>query len=201
MHDTASAAMNGVLRRDVLRGIAGAVLSVGTVRKVHAGPPTLRNGRHQFTEIMPPRVFAPVSLVDLSGKTAVLSQHLGKVLLVNLWATWCAACRTELPTVDRLQSQLAGQVQVAKVSLDKGDRREVAETVRKLGIGSSSVFLDPDGRLANMDPASDAPLTLYGMPMTYLVSPSGQIVGYLSGAADWLSDEARQLLSYYSSSL
>lgn len=102
--------------------------------------------------------------------------------------------------LDLLQLDLTGQVQVAKVSLDTKNRREVAETVRKLGVESSSVFLDPGGHSANMDSASDAPLTLYGMPMTYLVTPSGQIAGYLSGAADWLSEEAKGFLSYYSSS-
>jgi thiol-disulfide isomerase/thioredoxin len=136
----------------------------------------------------------------LDGTTTTLASFQGKVLLVNFWATWCPACRIELPMLDRLQ-EAAGRegLQVIAISLDRGGRSTVAPFVRDLKLRHVGIYLDPEGRIAR--PADDdnpaIPFARYGMPISYLIDPAGRIAGYIAGEADWMSDAARNLLGYY----
>jgi thiol-disulfide isomerase/thioredoxin len=160
-------------------------------------PPVFRTASHQFTIVVPPKVLPPVPLSDVKGQPARLAAVQGKVLLINVWATWCEACRTELPLLDRFYKASAGSVRVAAVSTDQTSRDSVKDYLAKLEIRSLPVYLDPEGRLASSSRESAAPLSLFGMPMTFLITPSGRIAGYIAGAADWLGDDARRLLAYY----
>jgi thiol-disulfide isomerase/thioredoxin len=124
----------------------------------------------------------------------------GNVLLINFWATWCEACRTDLPLLERFHEAVRGRVNVVAVSSDKANREKVRVYLEKLSIRRLPVYLDPDGRLASSSSDSLAPMRLYGMPITYLVTPYGRIAGYISGPVDWLSDDAQRLLAYYAAS-
>ena len=91
-------------------------------------------------------------------------------------------------------------LQVVSVSVDRGDqRRSVAQYVRDRGIRNLAVFVDPDARIAHSEGSGDrkAPFALYGMPISYVISRSGDIQGYVLGEADWSSEAARNLLAYY----
>ncbi|WP_213775244.1 TlpA disulfide reductase family protein [Bradyrhizobium sp. dw_78] len=138
-----------------------------------------------------------VTLTDLKGRPARLAPVANKILLVNLWATWCDACRTDLPLLERFHQATAGQVQVAAVSAEKKDRTDIKSFLDRLAVRSLPIYLDPEGKLVSASNESPAALSAYGMPVTYLITPSGRIAGYISGVADWLSDDAQQLLSYY----
>jgi hypothetical protein len=110
------------------------------------------------------------------------------------------AARTELPQLERLQLATRREnLHVVAISLDRDGRSSVIPFLKRLSIRNLDVFLDPDGRIAR--PAGDdgnTPFSLYGMPASYIVGPTGRIEGYLAGEADWLSKDARDLLTYYS---
>jgi thiol-disulfide isomerase/thioredoxin len=165
----------------------------------HEAPPILRTTRQQFTLIRPETELRPVVLNDLRGRATPLATVPGKVLLVNLWATWCEACRIDLPMLERFHVAVGDRVAVVAVSTDTTNREKVSSYLEELSIHRLPILLDPDGRAASNSTESSAQLTAYGMPITYLIDASGRIAGYISGALDWLADDAQRLLNYYSS--
>ena len=118
---------------------------------------------------------------------------------MNFWATWCTACRTELPILDRLlaENRRSG-LQVIAISEDRNDRETVARFVRTNKIENLSIYRDPNGYVAFSDRDNErkAPFGLYGMPITYLITASGRVVGYMPGAADWTSHSTSELIEY-----
>ena len=190
-----------IARRTILGGLVGAafVPSFPAIARLD-GPPVLRTARHQFTILYPPRIVEPLPLTRVNGSATTFASFRGKVMLVNFWATWCAACRTELPILDALQESLGRKIfEVVAISVDRGGRTAVAPFLQDLKLRHLGIYLDPDGRVgrADSDGSSTVAFQLYGMPISYIVGPSGRIEGYIAGEVDWLSEEAGNLLNYY----
>jgi len=201
-------------RRAVLGGVLGAVAAVAAPSfpafalselafselALSDGPPLFATARHQFTILQPARIVPPVPITRLDGSTTTFASFLGKVVLVNFWATWCPACRIELPLLDQLQQTAGGKdLQVIAISLDRGGSSTVAPFVRDLKLRHLGIYLDPEGRIARAGDDDNAaiPFGRYGMPISYVIDPAGRMAGYLAGEADWMSEAARNLLGYY----
>ena len=119
---------------------------------------------------------APLETLD--GTATRLAAHSGKVLVVNVWATWCGPCRVELPSLARLSAQLdQDRFAVIGVSMDK-QRFVAAEYLRDLGIAFDS-YWDASGRLTRELIGTRA------IPLTLVISPGGDIVAAHEGARDW----------------
>lgn len=191
-------------RREVLlRALAG--MAAGFVSSeaaaIEADIPSFGSGRYQFTILRPAQELPSLRLFRLEGGTTDLSALRGKPILLNFWASWCAACRMELPALDRLYREAwQGRMHVVAVSEDRGPREMVARFVKSLDLKALPIFIDPNGYVAHSDTdnAKKAPFVLYGMPITYAVSSSGAIVGYMPGDADWSSAAADDLIAYLS---
>ncbi len=189
-------------RRRVLGGMIGTAVSLTAGAGAAADDismPSFESGRYQFTILRPRIEIPPIRLFGLDGRTIDLSSLRGKPLLLNFWATWCAACRTELPILDRLSGEnRRSGLQVIAVSEDRSDRETVARFVRTNKIESLPIYRDPNGYVAfsDRDNEKKAPFALYGMPITYLITASGRVVGYMPGAADWMSASAGELIEY-----
>jgi thiol-disulfide isomerase/thioredoxin len=187
-----------ITRRAVLGGVLAAV-AVPAAAAERDHPPTFRTVRHQFTLVRPARLLPSLRLVGLNGRATDLTLP-GQVTLVNFWATWCAACRTELPILERLSGTMADRgVRVIAISVDQGGRDTVAPFLRSLNIRRLAIYLDPEGLIAHSDRENrrNAPFALYGMPISYVIDRAGRIVGYLPGEADWTSPEGHALLAHY----
>jgi thiol-disulfide isomerase/thioredoxin len=128
-----------------------------------------------------------VQFNDPEGEPTSLAAFAGKPVLVNLWATWCAPCVKELPTLDRL-SQSPGAPQVVAISQDMGPHASVA------------AFLDSH-KLANLDAYQDPKMGLSGalgaevLPTSILYDAKGREVWRYVGDLDWTSEEAARLLA------
>ena len=190
-------------RRDVI--LSGLIASVASGSNTAiAAPqtpeiPTFESGRYQFTIIRPPQELPSIRLFRLEGGTVDLSSLRGKPILLNFWASWCAACRAELPILDRqYRSVWRGKLHLAAVSEDRSSRDTVERFIKTLELRALPIYLDPNGYVADSDggDSRNAPFALYGMPITYLISSSGLIVGYMPGAADWSSRAANDLIDY-----
>ena len=201
--EIADPASRGVARRTVLGGMLGAVSSVVVPSpRAHArsnGPPAFGTARSQFTLLDPVKVVPSAQLTRADGTTTNFAAFRGKVVLVNFWATWCAACRVELPILDRLQETLGRKnLHVAAISLDRNGGPAVMPFAQRLKLRHLDIYLDPDGRVGSVgNDNADAPFPIYGMPISYVIGPTGRIEGYVTGEANWLSNDARNLFSYY----
>lgn len=185
-------------RRGAITGGLAAALSWLAPAGAKTLPPVLTSGKHQFTLVSPQRLLPSIRLFSLGGGTSDLASLRGEPILLNFWASWCFACRIELPMLDRL-SERARQMRlnVLAVSEDRGGRDQVSRFVQSLGIRNLPIYLDPHGYVGHTDPdRTKAPFALYGMPITYLIASSGRIVGYMPGAADWTEPAAGVLIEY-----
>jgi thiol-disulfide isomerase/thioredoxin len=120
-----------------------------------------------------------------------LSDFAGRVVLLNLWATWCAPCVREMPTLDRLQAELGGpDFEVVALSSDRAGAAAVEPFFRTHGLSRLGVYLDPQGEATRA-------LGTRGLPTTVLIDREGREVGRLEGVAEWDSPEAKALIRAY----
>jgi peroxiredoxin len=129
------------------------------------------------------------SAPNLAGDEIAFADHLGEVVLVNVWATWCGPCRVEMPPIQESYDRFRDQgFTVLAVSIDTGPgyREKVAEFVREFGLGFP-VLLDPEGRIGRV-------LRTIGVPETFVLDREGRIVKRLIGATDWNSPANQALI-------
>jgi len=191
-------------RRTFVAGIMGAVASLAMPvlpgRAGAGGPPPFATARHQFTLLRGVRPVPLAPIPRLGGGVLDLTSFRDKVVLVNFWATWCPACRTELPILDQLAGNRRADLAVIAITTDR-DRSVVAPFVKQLKLRHLTIGFDPGGLVARAGGSDGVgtPFALYGMPISFLLGVTGQVEGYITGEADWLSIEARRLFDYYAS--
>lgn len=164
------------------------------------GPPRLDGHSGQYTLLQPVRSARPTPFRTADGETIDLSRFRGKVVLVNFWATWCAPCVFEMPSLDRLAAEMSGDgFAVVPVAIDKAGLAAVAPFYRARGLHNLDIYLDPEQRTAyrHADNPNGAEFALYGLPISYIVDHEGRVMGYIAGAVDWQSDAAKALIRYY----
>ena len=125
--------------------------------------------------------------LDPAGKPVTLAAFRGKPLLVNLWATWCAPCVREMPTLDRLAVRETGKLQVLVISQDLDGAAKVTPFFEKGKFAALEPYLDPDLRFS----------TGYGvnLPTTILYDAQGKEVWRVSGDMDWDGETARSWIA------
>lgn len=142
----------------------------------------------EFVEAPPP--FPARSVQDSAGAEAPLGdRYAGDVIVLNLWATWCAPCIEEMPTLAGLQQRFEGRgVEVIAVSVDSlGARPQAEAALAELSGGRLEFLLDPSrGILFD--------LAARGMPVTVIYDRQRREVARLTGGADWAGDEAAALI-------
>jgi thiol-disulfide isomerase/thioredoxin len=188
-------------RRAVVAGLIGAgasfAMPAAPLRAGSGGPPPFGTIRHQFTLIQGARPVPPVAIPALAGGMIDLTSFKGRMVLVNFWATWCPACRTELPMLERLAASGRADLAIVAISTDR-NRSLVLPFVKQLKLRHLAIGLDPGGLVSRVDTAEvDTPFALYGMPISFLLGATGQVEGYMTGEADWLSADASRLFDYY----
>ncbi|MGQ0655250.1 MAG: TlpA family protein disulfide reductase [Betaproteobacteria bacterium] len=138
-----------------------------------------------------PRALPELAFEDGEGRKRALSEFRGKVVLVNVWATWCAPCREEMPSLDRLQQKLGGRdFEVLALSIDSAGAAPVKRFYEELGIRSLAIYIDPTTR-------ATATLAVVGVPTTLLIGRDGREIGRRSGPAEWDGPRAVGLFEDY----
>lgn len=132
----------------------------------------------EFAPSSQPYPAPAIPLADTSGQSVELSNLRGKLVLVNLWATWCEPCLREMPSLERLQSLLGERIAVLAVSEDRGGDKIVAPFIAKLGLKSVKIYIDPKSEVGHA-------LGVRGLPTSFVIDREGKVRGRVEGAAEW----------------
>jgi thiol-disulfide isomerase/thioredoxin len=135
-----------------------------------------------------PEPLPKVNFVDAAGKERTLDDWKGKVVLLNLWATWCAPCRKEMPGLDRLQGELGSdKFEVVAVSVDRTGTAGAKKFLDQIKVEKLAVLADPSARMGTT-------LRAIGMPATLLIDAEGREIGRMVGPAEWDTPEGKALI-------
>ena len=156
------------------RGLKVAVGAAAIAAVVGAGVYALSNRG--------PSLAPDFSAPDLKGQAVSLASLRGKVVVVNVWTTWCPPCREEMPSMERLHQRLKdkGFVLLA-VSQDEGGAAGVKAFVEQMHV-TFRVRLDPDGDVGRK-------YEVWGFPESFLLDRDGRVVERVIGPRDWSSPE------------
>jgi thiol-disulfide isomerase/thioredoxin len=132
----------------------------------------------------PPRPAPSLAFEDAAGNPLTLEDFRGKVVVLNLWATWCGPCRKEMPSLDRLQAEYGHEgLYVLPLSLDRGELSQIQSFYEKIGIQNLKIYRDPKG-------VASRALNALGLPTTVVLDRDGREVGRVVGPAEWDGDQA-----------
>ncbi len=171
----------------IVAGIALAAVSPAIAQDTK---PPLSGPMAKF-ELRTPPVPAPaLSFKDWKDADTGLGAFKGKVVLVNFWATWCAPCVKEMPSLDRLAQRIGGEkFAVVALSLDGPSRPKVEPFIKSRNLDHLQVFFDTRKK-------SYQALEIAVLPTSVLIDAEGREVGRLQGDAEWDSPEAEALVRH-----
>ncbi len=129
---------------------------------------------------------------DENGNVTTLANWQGKVVLFNLWATWCGPCRREMPALDKLQEETGDATfEVVPVSIDRGNNAKAKAFYKQYNLDALRLFSDGTTKIfATLEKTE----LVHGLPTSILIDKNGCALGTLKGSAEWNSDEAKALM-------
>jgi len=131
-----------------------------------------------------PRPVADFQFIDSEGETRSLADWRGKTVLVNIWATWCAPCKEEMPALSNLQAKLGGDdFAVVPISVDRAGLDKPRKFLEDIGADNLPLLLEQSGRL-------NQTLDVMGLPATLIIDAQGREVARMIGPAEWDAPEA-----------
>lgn len=144
-------------------------------------------GDQRFMRWHTPRELPPISFQNEVGKTVSLADFRGRVVLLNIWATWCPPCREEMPSLDRLNAKRGGPVfEVVALSIDR-DTALVKPFYQEFGVQTLRGYFDPSSKVSST-------LRAPGVPTTLLIDQEGREIGRTLGPAAWDSRQVEALI-------
>ena len=130
---------------------------------------------------------------DATATATTLGASAGQVRLVNIWATWCAPCREEMPWLDTLQKEMGGErFSVVAISVDGGDAGKPRAFYDEIGIADLAFFHDPTLGVFNTLKKQGL---AFGLPVTLLVGPDNRVIANMNGPAHWAGPDARAMIA------
>lgn len=155
-----------------------AALVVSGVRNVEAegaAPPAGLN----FVVLPRPEALPPLHFADAAGRPLDLADFRGKLVLLNIWATWCIGCREEIGALNHLEAMLGGKkFQVVAVAIDRGGAPAVRSFLSEVNARALKIYIDPSLGVPEK-------LGVFGIPTSFLVNAKGQEIGKIVGPAEW----------------
>ncbi len=130
-----------------------------------------------------PQVQPGIMALDFSQKTLdgnreMLSLHRGKIVFLNFWASWCPACRSELPSIQRLNQKMVGKSFVLlTVAVDQGGELALRPFMKQNNL-LFPVIIDSDGYLSNQ-------YGVVNIPTTFIIDKNGRIIDKVIGSREW----------------
>ncbi len=139
-----------------------------------------------------PKPIATISFENWQGRVQNLANFRGKVVLLNLWATWCASCRYEMPSLDDLQGTLGNpDFEVVPLSIDRGGVDVVTKFYADISVRHLAIYTDTSGKALRE-------LGAVGLPTTLVIDRAGQEIGRIVGPAQW---DAPEIVNFLKSAI
>ena len=138
-----------------------------------------------------PTALPELAFMSAEGEAMTLADFAGQAMLVNLWATWCAPCRAEMPALAELQAELGGDdFKVLAINIDTGDVAKPKAFLDEIGV--SNVGLYRDASMGVFNTLKKEGLA-FGLPVTLMIGKDGCMLGAMNGPAEWASTDAKAL--------
>ena len=134
-----------------------------------------------------PVAIPEVVLLDAEDGEHSLADYKGKWVVLNFWATWCAPCRQEMPSLERLQTAMP-DLAVVPVATGRNAVEGIKRFFEEAGVKTLPILRDPKSDLARG-------MGVMGLPVTVILNPEGQDVARLIGDAEWDSDSAKAVMA------
>jgi thiol-disulfide isomerase/thioredoxin len=135
-----------------------------------------------------PRLAPELAFTGPNGESLTLADFRGKTVLLNLWATWCAPCREEMPALDELQAEFGGDAfEVVAVNIDTRNLDRPRAWLQEHGIDQLAYYAENDGKLLQTLQRSGH---VVGLPTTILFAENNCELAVLKGPAHWSSEDA-----------
>jgi thiol-disulfide isomerase/thioredoxin len=172
--------------------VAGAPACEGAKRLSEKLEPIARGEIASLKINRKPEPATDVTFFSHDGKPLKIKDLAGKVVLMNLWATWCAPCRAEMPALDRLQGELGGKdFEVVAINIDTNRLDRPKAFLNEVGVSKLSYYQDQSATIfAELKKAGKA----FGMPTTLLIDKEGCELGVMAGPAEWSGQDATYLI-------
>ena len=150
----------------------------------------MREGDMRKLVIHPePEAVPDISFVDAANAEVSLDQYRGKYVLVNFWATWCAPCRKEMPSLSALQAEFGGDdFEVVTIATGRNPVAGMRRFFEEVGVDNLPLYRDPKQQLARQ-------MAVLALPVSVILDPEGREIARLMGDADWHGDSARAIVS------
>lgn len=130
----------------------------------------------------------PVAFNDVDGKAIDFSHYKGKVIMVNMWATWCPPCVRELPAIERLAAKFKSEdFALLPISIDAEGKQQVQSFLNSLGMTEFNSYYDPEQNLGQVFP-------LDTIPATFILDQNGQLIAFVRSFVDWDDTKAISLI-------
>lgn len=176
--------------RDRAAPVALFAMVLGVSGPVWAEKPPIAGDMKEFIVAEPAKPVPAFTINDLEGKELTLDAFKGKVVVLNLWATWCVPCIKEMPSLERLSTKMKDKgVAVMSVSQDRGGMKQVGPFLEKHGLKNLPIYLDPKGGVLKA-------IAGRGLPTTLVIDKEGREIGRLEGDAEWDGEHAIAIIEH-----
>jgi thiol-disulfide isomerase/thioredoxin len=157
----------------LLTSVLGAVAQLPSESDIKIG---------EFIPAATPQPAPEMSFDGLDGNPLSLADFKGRLVVLNLWATWCQPCLKEMPSLEKLKARLGPGLVVLAVSEDRGGAEVVKPFIAKHDLGELRIGLDPKSTAIHA-------LHARGLPTSLVIGADGNVLGTVEGAPDWDSNE------------
>lgn len=138
-----------------------------------------------------PKPLQSLAFNGADGQPMTLGDLAGKTLLVNLWATWCAPCREEMPALNELQAELGSdKFEVVAINIDRGDESKPKNFLEEIGVADLGFYRDDTMGIFNTLKKDGL---AFGLPVTFLVDDTGCLLASMNGPAHWSGADAKPI--------
>ena len=138
-----------------------------------------------------PKSYSYLKFQDINGNTINLKDYSGNIVILNFWATWCAPCKEEMPSLDKLQvSKSINNLKIFPINIEKKNVKRSKEFYLSINVKNIDIYFDPESSLANI-------LSLRGVPTTVLFNDEGKEFARIIGSIDFMDKKFIYWLSQY----